>query len=82
MGFDVVSGGRKRHEHVPPRHRVQRRLAAAEGISAILPVFGNRLSIMRSFRTQSYDLLTSVVKPIATAVWHCGGNRAATARRE
>jgi hypothetical protein len=48
-------------------------------ISADLPPRGNPSSIMQTFSTAQYDLLTSVVKPITTALWHCCGNRAATA---
>jgi hypothetical protein len=51
MGFDDAGMARD-VEHVPPRRRVQRRGATAGFISAIFQAFGNRLSIMRSFRMQ------------------------------
>jgi Family of unknown function (DUF6101) len=43
---------------------------------------GNRSSIMGDLWPGRYVRLTSVLKPITTASWQRGGDRAATARRE
>ena len=65
---------------------------AAQDIAVGGPTALGRLSEMRRVTAATacqscdafagrYEPLTRVLKPIATALWHCHGNRAATARR-